>query len=108
MGYYEGQPVPPFSKHLGAASEAMPIRRGTSQVFTILRCVSNVGKKRQRFFGVFFFFNAAPETFCICMNINGNCVGGKTCKSRHVSKKRRRYIFIYLLAKMPPQAIMTL
>lgn len=25
MGYYESQPVPPFSKHLGAVSKATPL-----------------------------------------------------------------------------------
>lgn len=33
MGYYEGQQVPPFSKHLGAVSEATQLWQGTSQVY---------------------------------------------------------------------------
>lgn len=37
--YYEGQPVPPFSKHLGAVSKATPLHRAHHK-FTKLRCVS--------------------------------------------------------------------
>lgn len=94
MGYYEGQPVPPFSKHLGAASEATPVRRGTSQVFTILRCVSNVGKMRQFFF--FVFFECGAGNVLYLHEYKWELCGGEKRVSQSMSQKSGSDTYSYI------------